>query len=690
MGYISKSLTRVIFALVLSAISGQAWAIDLACSHVVQIQMRFLQRHVNHADLNKNLEHRTVDQFIKHLDGSKIYFLQSDIDKINKDMSGIFEKTKQAQCEPITDTYALLKSRMRESVTFAKGYLTKDFKFDPKTKLVTDPLKRKFAKDKKEVEEYMKKYIQLQVANYMATDVKEEEARQKVLKNYDRAAKRIDEDKPGDVLANYLDAFALALDPHSTYWSPDAYEEFEISIRLSLEGIGATLSSKDGFTVIEQLLPGGAAEKSGLLKAKDMIVAVAQGDGGTFEDVMDQELRDVVKKIRGKKGTKVRLQILRKEETGPKKFEVGLLRDKISIEDEAASIQYVERESNGKKVKIGLLDLPTFYADSREGERSSAADMKRLLREARDAKADAVMLDLSSNGGGSLQDAVEIAGQFFREGNVVKQSSRDPMNPEIVLADKDPLVDWAGPLVVLTSRVTASASEIVSGTLQDYHRAVILGADHTFGKGTVQAVEPLPLKLGAIKTTIGLYYIPSGRSTQHEGVKGDITLPSALSIEELGEKNLDYSLPPRKIKPFLSAEAYVPSGRGAWQMIDDKIKSTLRAASEKRVAKDPEFKKVKDEIAKSLKRKLGEVVVSDFLKDKEDANKEYKKDEGKNYAETQQAKKDRYIKRADIQEALNVATDLAILEGAGVAVANNAAKDASKSEKAQVNPEKHN
>jgi carboxyl-terminal processing protease len=666
--------------------SSLASASDLNCSHIAPIQMRFLSRHVVYSEMNKNLERRTVDQYIKHLDGSKIYLLQPDITAINKSMTGIFAKTREQDCAPILDAYALLKKRIRENVTFAQGYLGKDFKFDPKTKLVTDPLKRSFAKTQKDAEDYMKKYIQLQVASYMATDVKEDEARQKALKNYDRALKKIDEEgKTPDVLASYLDSFALALDPHSTYWSPDSFEEFEIGIRLSLEGIGATLSSKDGFTVIEQLLPGGAAEKSGQLHAKDMIVAVGQDEKGVFEDVVDQDLRDVVKKIRGKKGTLVRLKILRKGDTGSKTFEIALTRDKIDIADEAAAIHYIDKEFNGKKLKIGLLDLPTFYADSREGERSSAADMKKLLREARDKKIDALVLDLSSNGGGSLQDAVEIAGQFFREGNVVKQSSRDPMNPELVLADKDPLVDWPGPLVVLTSRVTASASEIVSGTLQDYHRAVIVGADHTFGKGTVQAVEPLPQKLGAIKTTIGLYYIPSGESTQHIGVVGDVTLPSVLSVEELGEKNLDYSLPPSHIKPFISAEAYVPTGRGAWQVIDKKIIATLKADSLKRVAKDPEFKKVREDITKSEKHKNGEVVVSDFLKDKEDANKEQKKDEGKNYAETQVAKKERYLKRADIQEVLTIAAELATLEGAGTHVSISA-KDATQTDKSAVDP----
>jgi carboxyl-terminal processing protease len=644
---------------------------------------------VNYSQLNRNLEVRTVEQFIKHLDGSKIYFTQADIDQIKKSMNGIFDKTRQGECKPIFAAYDLLKTRINENITLAKAYLGKDFKFDPKTKLVLDGKKRQFGKTKKEVEDFQKKYIQLQVANYLATDVKENEAREKVLKNYERAAKRVTEDKPTEILANYLDSFSSALDPHSTFWSKEAFEEFEISIRLSLEGIGATLSSKDGYTTIEELIPGGSAAKSSQLKPKDIILAVGQGDDGAFEDVFDQELRDVVRKIRGKKGSKVRLKILRKGADGTKNFTVSLVRDKISIEDEAASIHYSDREVDGKKMKIGLVNLPSFYADNRSMERSSASDMKKLMREARQNNVDALVVDLSSNGGGSLQDAVDIAGLFFKEGNVVKQSSRDPSGGEVVLFDKDPFVDWAGPLVILTSRVTASASEIVSGTLKDYKRAVIVGADHTFGKGTVQAVEDLPQKLGALKTTIGLYFIPGGSSTQHIGVNSDIELPSTLTTEEIGEKTLDYSLPPRKLKPFLSAEAYTPAGRGAWEMIDSKLITKLKMASAKRVAADPEFKKVKEDIVKNKKRENGEILLADFLKDKGDTSKEDKEAENKTYEQNKQARKEKYLKRADIVEAINIATDLAVLQKGGTTL-QLGVKEASKKLEAQVNPKSTN
>jgi carboxyl-terminal processing protease len=655
-------------------VAANSWALDLACGHVVPIQMKFLARHVNYKDLNRNLEVRTIDRFIKTLDQSKLYFTKAENETLKKSLSGIFDKTRKGDCEPIFAAHKFLHNKIVENVATATSYLQKDFKFDPTIKIVVDPLKRPYAKNANEIKDFQKKYVQLQIANYVATGVKAEEARTKVLKNYERSAKRMTEDTQADVLAVYLDSFATALDPHSTYWSKDAYEEFEISIRLSLEGIGATLSSKDGFTTIEQLIPGGSAAKSGLLKQKDMIVGVAQGEEGVFDDVIDQELRDVVKKIRGKKGTKVRLKLLRKSPAGPTNLEVTLVRDQISIEDDAASISYHEKESNGKKLKIGLLNLPSFYADNRTQDKSSASDMKKLLHEAHENKVDAIVLDLSNNGGGSLQDAVEIAGQFFGVGNVVKQSSRDSMGGDMPLDDKDPMVDFPGPLVVLTSRMSASASEIVAGTLKDYHRAVIVGADHTFGKGTVQTVEDLPQKLGALKTTIAMYFIPGGNSTQHIGVKSDIVFPSAMTLDEFGEKTQDYSLPPRKIPPFLSAEAFVPSGPGAWQLIDKTVVAKLNKTSQRRILKSADFKKVFADIQKSIKHKKdGELMLGDFLKDREDTTKEMTEDEGKTYEQSKVSRQERYLKRADVQESLNIAADLAVLEGAvGVAKKSNA------------------
>ncbi|MCB0386239.1 MAG: carboxy terminal-processing peptidase, partial [Bdellovibrionales bacterium] len=342
---------------------------------------------------------------------------------------------------------------------------------------------------------------------------------------------------------------------------------------------------------------------------------------------------------------------------------------------------YVDKElKSGEKKKVALLTLPSFYADNRKRGRSAAGDMKTLIQEAREAGADAMVLDLSNNGGGSLDDAVKIGGLFFRVGNVVKQSSRATDRGELSLADRDPDVDWPGPLVVLVSRVSASASEIVSGALQDYKRAVIVGGDHTFGKGTVQSVEYLPPGLGAMKTTVGMFFTPGGNSTQHRGVHADIGMPSAFSTDDIGEKTLDYSLPPKKISSFLSRKAYVAEGKGAWKVVTPELISRLKKSSQMRMAASEEFKKLKEEIEKARKR--GSVIdVAEHYKEKTQAKNDDKKDakkgsgtnpnkdsetkpspgvedDGDDEILTREERKKRYMERPDVQEAINIAVDM--------------------------------
>ena len=633
--------------------------------------MKYLEKHVNYSKLSKNLETRTVEQFIKRLDGSKLYLLDKDVKDLTKLMGSVFDRTKGKDCGALDKANTLFISRVAERVEYAKKFLGPKFKFDADAKIQRDPQDRPRPKTMAEANKFHETYMQYQVASYLATDIKLEEAKQQIVRNYERALKRVQEFKKEDLLSSYLDSFARALDPHSSYLSADALEDFEIQMHLSLEGIGATLSSQDGFTTIEQLIAGGAAYTSGKLKNKDRIVAVGQGKDGAFTNVIEMELREVVKLIRGPKGSDVRLKILRKTPKEPLNFEVTLVRDKIKLEDDAASITYLDRELEGQKYKIGLLKLPSFYADNRKNGPSAATDMKKLLAEAQTNKADAIVLDLSDNGGGSLRDAVDIAGLFFGVGNVVKQSQRVTSELEQVtyetLRDTDAAVDWPGPLVVLTSRVSASASEIVSGTLQDYHRAVIVGGDHTFGKGTVQSVEYLPPGLGAIKTTVGMFFTSGGQSTQHRGVSGDLTFPSVFATDEVGEKTLDYSLPPKKIHEFLSPTAYVNEGKGAWTQIGKDVVAHLREKSGPRVAASEGFKKVKDDIAKFKKR--GKMIVAgDLIKDHEkDKDPKKKKDvdpaaedEDENLNLSHEERKKKYLERADVVESVNVAADLIV------------------------------
>ncbi|MFN7825085.1 MAG: S41 family peptidase [Pseudobdellovibrionaceae bacterium] len=637
-----------------------AQAQDISCKYLAAIEQGFLAQHIKYSQRDEALADRVTEQYIKRLDPTKIYLLQSDVDQIRKQVRDFVGKVKDRDCAIFRQIQGVVENRVKERVDFAKGTLGKSYKFDSKVEFLFDPDKKDFPKTKVEAETFLKNYVHFQISNYLATDTKLEEAKTNVSKNWDRSLRRLKETKPDDILSGYLDSFARGLDPHSSFFSKDVLEDFEIQMRLSLEGIGATLSQEDGFTVVEALVPGGAAFRSGSIEPKDRIIAVAQGEKGKFENVVEMDLRDVVRLIRGRKGTKVRLTILRKQGEGKGRFEVTLTRDKINLEDDAASLTYIDREVNGVKRKIALLNLPSFYADSSRGGRSAAADIKRLIAEAKTKKADGLVLDLSNNGGGSLEDAVKIAGLFFQTGNVVKQSSRDEGRGEIILKDNDPLVDWNGPMVVLTSRVSASASEIVAGTLQDYKRAVIVGNDHTFGKGSVQSVMQIPQNLGAIKVTVGMFFTAGGDSTQHRGVDSDIQIPGPYVTDDMGEKTLEYSLPPKKLPSFLSNEAFVKEGASAWSMVQPEWIPQLREKSKLRVDQNEEFKKIVTELEKTkAKGKL--IKLSEVVKDKEAQEKKEKAKSAKNQSKAEKEKE--YLKRPDVQEATNVLMDLIQLMG---------------------------
>lgn len=648
-------LLIIISAAIPTVASAQA---SLDCVWVDPIQTGFLQNHLVFKKKDAELQNRVIEQYIKRQDGAKIYLLESDVADIKKIMKDVFEKLAKKECNFVNEIQAILVKRSEERLDYVKKLLGKDFKFNKDVEFVYDPEHKAQPKTKDEAEEFLKKFVQFQIANYLATDIKIDEAKTRVVKNYERNVKRMKETKFEELIANYLNSFAMSLDPHSNFFSKDYYDDFTIDMSLSLEGIGATLSQQDGFTTIEALVPGGAAAKSKNLEPQDKIVAVSKKDG-KMENVIDMDLKDVVKLIRGPKGTKVKLSILRKEAEGNKKMDIELTREKISLEDNAVSIYYQDREVNGIKKKIGIINFPSFYADSKRGGRSSAADLKKVIAEAQAKKVSGLVLDLSNNGGGSLDDAVKIGGLFFKTGNVVKQSSsQEGEGGEIALADTDEKVDWEGPLVILTSRISASASEIVSGALKDYNRAVIVGSDHTYGKGTVQTVLPVPDGRGALKVTIGMFFTPGGFSTQHRGVESDVIIPSPYSVDDIGEKSMDYSLPPKKIESFLSKSAYVEKGEGAWSMIKADWIKTLKSRSAERVGKNEEFKKITDELEKT--KKLGKTIkIADVLKDKGEKEKKVKKSR---YTSDKLEKEKEYLKRADIQEASDVLTDLMLLE----------------------------
>lgn len=626
-----KSLRRVfLFTIILSMFSAakEANATQLSCAVMPQLFGLYLRFHYVHRAMTDEIREHTVDQFIKGLDPSKSLLYQSDVAKLKKDLIGVFKTMDAGNCAKIDEVQAMILERAKENEAYAREFLGEKYKLDETAELITDPEKRKYAKDLDEKKIFLGRTIHFQVSNYLLSKTKLPEAKKNVIHSYELVTKRVSEKKISDRYVDFAEAFALALDPHSSYMSSDSLEEFRIQMQLSLEGIGASLSSQDGFTVIEEIIPGGAADRMKVLQTKDKIIAVGQ-EGKKPQSVIDMDLSDVVRQIRGKKGTKVTLTILRqgdKSET----FDVVIVRDKIDIKESAAKITYEDRKVGDKTMKIGVIDLPSFYGGGREG-RSSYGDIRSLLLEAKKNKVSGIVLDLSRNGGGLLDDAVRIAGLFIKKGPVVATKGSDQKVD--ILSDRDEEVVYSGPLMILTSRISASASEILAGALKDYKRALIVGSDHTYGKGTVQVVSDLPQGLGAMKVSTGMFFIPGGESTQHKGVDSDIELPSIYTTDDVGEKTMDYSLPPQKITNFLGTDANSESPASQWKVVSSDQIEKLKKLSNERVAKDPKF----SEIVKSLeetKKNKGVVRLADIRKkaeeeDKKDAKNGVKKDDKK-------------------------------------------------------------
>ena len=656
---------------------------ELSCQQIHYIQKRFLKHHILHNKLTLSLKDRVLNQFIQDLDREKIYFLKSDIVNIKRKNKRLFSDLRKQKCPGLYYIYDIYSKRVKERIKFANEYLKKNFLFTRDLKYILDDDLKTHPLSNKEANDKMKSFIQYQVANVFLFEKDLKKSIQQVVYILNNVKKQVLSWKPQlnpreirdcrtksknsfkacrptKWFSNYLNAYSQSLDSHSSYMDNEDLEEFYISMHLELEGIGATLSSRFGYTVVEKLIPSGAAAKSKKIKIKDKILAVGQNRKNLI-NIFGERIEDVVSIIRGAKGTPVFLKISREEKNGKNTVSViKLIRDRVDLKEEEASISYHDIKIQNQIYKIGLLKVPSFYGSSGFGK-SVTKDVKKLLIEAKKKKIKSLVLDLSSNRGGSLDEAVELSGLFFAEGNVVKQSEKNKSRPQI-FRDRDRRVFYKGPLVVLVNRLSASASEIVSGTLKDYNRAIIVGGDHTFGKGSVQSVEPLFSKLGALKTTVGLYFIPSGKSTQKEGVSSDIVFPSIFNIEELGEKNLDYALPSQKTNNFKSSPKEIFSrGENNWRPLNNSIIDKLRKDSQHRVSKNEKFKKIKDRLKKIKEKTKNQkvITIAEVLEDKDKDEVEKLKEE--NLTQTEKDK-EKYFERPDIQEALNIAGDLALIQ----------------------------
>lgn len=619
-------------------------AAALQCSELPALMQQFLHHHVLHWALDDELETRTVESYLRREDPSRTLLTRAEEQAIDATMHGVFKRIEVGDCTPLTELHHALVLQHERTAKFVRAFVTSDgYRLDEKASLVLDPDKRGNPATAEERDALVRSWVHFQIATYVANGTPLAEARRKLAERYDRRFRRVLETPEQEILGEFLDSFASSLDPHSSYLSQEVLEDFRIGMSLSLEGIGVALSEQDGYAVAERIIPGGAADRQKVLQPKDKIIAVAQ-EQGDFVDIIDMPLREAVALIRGKAGSKVQLTVLR-EGKGTERFNVTIKRDKIDLEDQAASLRFEEREADGHKLKLAVLDLPSFYGDSDPNQRQSTKDVQRLLEQATAAKADGLLLDLSRNGGGLLQHAVTVSGFFLRSGPIVAiENGRGERQIE---SDPDQSVLFAGPVVVLTSRVSASASEILAGALKDYHRAVIVGDDHTFGKGTVQTVSTLPRDDGALKITTQLFFRPGGLSTQHDGVRADVVIPSLLASEDFGEKTQPYSIPPHKTTPFLTAEANGDRPGSHWDPLVDSELLALAARSKARVDASPEFREIRAKLAEQAKRPSS-IAVSEFLHDREE-------ERGK---EAELADPAKEPPRPEVKEALSVLADL--------------------------------
>jgi carboxyl-terminal processing protease len=566
-----------------------------------------------HQQLDEKLAGKFLDRYLDTLDSSRMIFLKTDLDEFARYRRSLAETTRlQGDSSPAHFIFKRYLQRLDERVAHI-AHLLETEKFD----FTTD---EKFSYDRKDAahpadlaaakalwrQQLRYEYLQEKLAGKNEAEIVKVLSRRPV-----RTVETMRKLGDKGVLEIYLEALAQVYDPHSDYMGPEQLKSFEIGMNLSLVGIGATLQSTDGYCKIMELVPGGPAARSGLIKNGDRIVGVAQKQDAEFTDLVDMPLSQSVDLIRGKKGTPVYLNIIPADAADDSvRKTITIVREEIKLEDQQAKAQIIDLPVGDKTQRIGVIDLPGFYAGDGNGKgapTSATADVNRLISKLKQENVTGIILDLRRNGGGSLQEAIDLTGLFISSGPVVQ--TRNFEGRLEIGKDKNDKIAYDGPLVVLTSRFSASASEIVAGALQDYGRAVIVGDTSTFGKGTVQTIIPLDRIMqgegltpgsdpGALKVTISKFYRPSGKSTQLEGVKADIVIPSLTDLPEIGESDLENPLP----WDTIAAVRYPDSKRVGPAL------ETLRTRSDQRVAKTPDFNELKTEIERFRKMRADKSV----------------------------------------------------------------------------------
>jgi carboxyl-terminal processing protease len=541
-------------------------------------------------------------RYLENLDPAKLFFTAADIARFDAYRTRFDDAIKSGEVGPAFEIFALYQTRVGERAAHARALLNQDiFRFDSDDRWEYDREDAPWATDTAELDRLWRQSVRNDWLRLKLAGKAPDEIRKTLDKRYANMAKGASEMNGADAFQTFLNAYTSSIDPHTDYFNPRAAERFEQTMSLKLEGIGAQLQRQDDVVVIRELIPGGPAMLSGKLKAGDRIVGVGQGPEGPMEDVIGWRIDDVVDKIKGAKGTVVRLDIVPAEAVlDSKPVRIVLKRAEVKLEDQKAKgeVLSIPGPEGAAAHRIGVIRLPAFYQDwegVRRNNREAASatrDVERLLREFRGKDVDGVVIDLRNNGGGSLAEAVELTGLFIDKGPVVQV--RESGGQIKVDGDTAPGVVWDGPLAVLINRGSASASEIFAGAIQDYGRGLIIG-ETTFGKGTVQSLVDLdrwPMadgkRFGQVKLTIAQFFLPGGSSTQNRGVVPDIKFPVTVDASEYGESTYDNALPWSRI-------AAVPYTRyGDFSPLLPRLETLHRD----RIAKDPEFRWWSEDIAR--------------------------------------------------------------------------------------------